>query len=382
LERARDLLRHRDQKSLNKHELEHQIAAWEQRAQRQFRVAGRESAAAQSGDDLLAQFGNLQRACGEQLELERRVAGLEAEILSLSRQRETARASLERCEWDLRDLFREAGVADAPAFAEKLAVFEERKSLAQEMQSLDQAIRTRLGDRVNVQEFLAVLAQGDVQGWTEDRARVAADMAQCGLERDQSVREHDLARRRREECELSSDVPSLEAQLESARVQLEECTNRWRVETVAAALLRNTLSDFKLTRQPAVITEAGKSFDRVTSGRYVRLLPQDDQETLLVEMASGETRSLDQLSRGTAEQLYLCLRLAFAREFARRGGALPIVMDDVLVNFDPERSRAVAALLAEFTVDNQVLLFTCHPQTAAIFEDVAPGHTRINLARN
>jgi uncharacterized protein YhaN len=58
---------------------------------------------------------------------------------------------------------------------------------------------------------------------------------------------------------------------------------------------------------------------------------------------------------------------------------LPLVMDDVLVNFDPRRARLAAQTLAEFAAESQVLLFTCHPETAAVFEDVAPDHRRIDL---
>jgi uncharacterized protein YhaN len=49
------------------------------------------------------------------------------------------------------------------------------------------------------------------------------------------------------------------------------------------------------------------------------------------------------------------------------------------VNFDPQRARMVAALLGEFAANNQVLLFTCHPETAALFGSAAPGHVRIDL---
>ena len=49
------------------------------------------------------------------------------------------------------------------------------------------------------------------------------------------------------------------------------------------------------------------------------------------------------LSRGTREQLYLAVRLGLIEEFAQRGTSLPLVLDEILVNFDPERMAAVAA---------------------------------------
>ena len=67
------------------------------------------------------------------------------------------------------------------------------------------------------------------------------------------------------------------------------------------------------------------------------------------------------LSRGTVEQLYLCLRLGLAETFAERAESLPIILDDVLVNFDPGRAASVAEALADTAERHQVLFFTCHP---------------------
>ena len=80
--------------------------------------------------------------------------------------------------------------------------------------------------------------------------------------------------------------------------------------------------------------------------------------------------TIDKLSRGTAEQLYLAVRLGLVREFAQRTAALPIVMDDVLVNFDPTRAERTAVALAEMSEHHQILLFTCHPETAELVRKV------------
>ena len=45
----------------------------------------------------------------------------------------------------------------------------------------------------------------------------------------------------------------------------------------------------------------------------------------------------DRLSRGTAEQLYLALRLGLVDQLGEVGSGLPVLMDDVLVNFSPDR---------------------------------------------
>jgi uncharacterized protein YhaN len=85
------------------------------------------------------------------------------------------------------------------------------------------------------------------------------------------------------------------------------------------------------------------------------------------------------LSRGTREQLYLAVRLGLIEEFAQRGTSLPLVLDEVLVNFDPDRMAAVARELARFAEHHQVLLFTCHPEVAQRVRDNAPRAAAIQM---
>ena len=67
------------------------------------------------------------------------------------------------------------------------------------------------------------------------------------------------------------------------------------------------------------------------------------------------------MSRGVREQLFLSLRLALAAYYARRGAPLPLILDDVLVNFDMERAKAAGQVLRDFAAaGHQMLIFTCH----------------------
>jgi len=83
-------------------------------------------------------------------------------------------------------------------------------------------------------------------------------------------------------------------------------------------------------------------------------------------------KEIGELSRGTAEQLYISIRFGFIQEFSKKSESLPIIMDEVLVNFDPLRSRAAAQAILEISREHQVLFFTCRPETAALFRDLDP----------
>ncbi|HQI27784.1 MAG TPA: hypothetical protein PLT20_06840 [Sedimentisphaerales bacterium] len=64
-------------------------------------------------------------------------------------------------------------------------------------------------------------------------------------------------------------------------------------------------------------------------------------------------------------------RLALADSYARRGKSLPLVLDDVLVNFDTQRAKAAATVLRDFAAaGHQLLVFTCHEHVARLFQSL------------
>jgi len=94
-------------------------------------------------------------------------------------------------------------------------------------------------------------------------------------------------------------------------------------------------------------------------------------EELLVDNHDGETIPVDKLSRGTREAVYLSLRMALVGAYARRGAVIPMVLDDVLVNFDGRRTRAAAEVLYDFSRNGyQIMMFTCHDHMRDLFHEL------------
>ena len=58
---------------------------------------------------------------------------------------------------------------------------------------------------------------------------------------------------------------------------------------------------------------------------------------------------------------------------------LPVIVDEVLVNFDPVRARRAAEAFVKLAEQTQVMVFTCHPWIADLFEEVAGKHRVISL---
>ena len=96
----------------------------------------------------------------------------------------------------------------------------------------------------------------------------------------------------------------------------------------------------------------------VTGGHYVDLeVSPADLSIKLVDVA-GARCNADQVSHGTMEQVYLLLRLALAQLLSDRDETAPMVLDDVTVQSDDDRTVGILTLLSEQAAQRQVILFT------------------------
>jgi uncharacterized protein YhaN len=181
---------------------------------------------------------------------------------------------------------------------------------------------------------------------------------------------------------LDSDEQASRLRAEKAVLveQLSETARRWATLTVARTLLDKAQRKYEEERQPDVLRNAQEFFSTVTGGRYDRLISPLGSQVITAVAPDGSSKATNQLSRGTEDQLYLALRFGLIRAFGARSAHLPVIVDDILVNFDPERAQRAAAAFVELAQTNQVLVFTCHPETVDHFRNASKALHVIDLS--
>jgi uncharacterized protein YhaN len=104
---------------------------------------------------------------------------------------------------------------------------------------------------------------------------------------------------------------------------------------------------------------------------------QDDGQGVLVGMRAGtrELVAVDRMSDGTADQLYLALRLASLERYLQHKEPVPFVVDDILIQFDNQRSVATLEALAELSQRTQVIFFTHHEHLLDLAREHLPEGT-------
>lgn len=140
------------------------------------------------------------------------------------------------------------------------------------------------------------------------------------------------------------------------------------------------LRRYRETHQSAMLQQASQAFASITCGAYRSLstLPEKQRETLIALPTAGGSKSVTHMSKGTAMQLYLALRIAGYHEFIAQREALPFVADDILETFDDARSAATFRLLHQLSAKGQVIYLTHHEHLCALAHAVCGGDVRIH----
>ncbi|MFC1642637.1 AAA family ATPase [Myxococcota bacterium] len=137
--------------------------------------------------------------------------------------------------------------------------------------------------------------------------------------------------------------------------------------TIARLILEEQMERYRQDHQTPVLRRAGELFAKLTLGSFSGLRDEVDDKgkPVLLGVRPDKTEvSVEGMSDGTRDQLFLALRLATIELQRDQQDPLPFVVDDILVGFDDERSKACLEVLAELAQKRQVLVFTHHSMVA------------------
>lgn len=225
-----------------------------------------------------------------------------------------------------------------------------------------------------------------VEGDTAAGLRAAADVAaseleSVGQEYDVLVAEHAALDGRLGAQGRDATMARGRQRLEGLLGEAFSAADRYLVDALAVRLIDQARERFERERQPEVVRVAQDVFASITDGRYTGVRVPFGTEAITVVSAGGDVLTTAHLSRGAAEQLYLALRVGLIESFGAQGPHLPVLMDDIVVNYDRERVQGAAAAVAALAQRRQVVFFTCHPATAEALTARVSGARVIELTR-
>ncbi|HZJ58596.1 MAG TPA: AAA family ATPase [Clostridia bacterium] len=188
-------------------------------------------------------------------------------------------------------------------------------------------------------------------------------MGERGAKLDELDGVKEAIRKLRDDLERLGAVENLtlgQRQIDSGKAELKVLADQYAVNMTSAFLLREAEKNLLEGMKDSVMKSAGIIFNRMTGGHYHGILPSEpllESDFQAVPDGDGESQTIDMLSRGTREQLYLSVRLSRIMDIKP---CLPIIIDDSFANFDSIHLNQSIDILSELAKTHQIFILTCH----------------------
>lgn len=222
-------------------------------------------------------------------------------------------------------------------------LLEEVRAFAPDVETADQA-------RAAVD---AALRRRETASQTADRVRTLERARWETGGETAALRERAAALAAREEALGGCDA--LEARVQQLEDRRQTLLDRERALTLALEALEAAQRTLETAYGPRLTAPAGAILRTLTRGQLDGLVLEEGRVLLVREAATGLTRPLSSMSRGTQDQVWLALRLALSALLLPP--ETPLLLDDALLTFDADRTAAALTQLRQ--AGRQVLLFTC-----------------------
>lgn len=162
-----------------------------------------------------------------------------------------------------------------------------------------------------------------------------------------------------EQLELSNDHSTAIYQYQMEVDTLQQQAESWAILKVAQTALAQAKLNYQVNHLEAVLQHTSSFFQTLTTGRYRQVFAPKENESFEVEGNDYIRYTINKLSQGTVDQLYVSLRLAISVVMSERY-KMPLMMDDAFVHFDETRTNNMLAIVKQLAEQQQVIIFTCN----------------------
>jgi uncharacterized protein YhaN len=171
-----------------------------------------------------------------------------------------------------------------------------------------------------------------------------------------------------------------EAQL--ALAEMQHLSERYMQIHLAASVLRKSIERYREQHQGPVVKRTGELFQRLTLNSFCGLKTDyqgSSDQPILMGLRTPDSTGIPTtgMSDGTRDQLYLALRLASLERYIEQSSPIPLILDDILINFDDDRSKATLEILGELGQKTQILFLTHHPRLVELAQAAVPNENLI-----
>lgn len=286
---------------------------------------------------------------------------------------------------ELEALVREAGCTAVEELPEAERRSAERARLEELREQLD-ADLDRLSRSVPREEFVAACRLSSVERLEEEAARLRHERDELTRRREAQSQTIGEMLERQKAMNGGAAAADLQADLKAKLASVAPLAERYARLRLAEFLLRKTLEEYSRKHKDPVLERAASVFEELTCGRFqgLEVDASESEKPVLKGVRAGTDRTLVDvagMSTGTRDQLFLALRIATLEIYFETHPPIPVMVDDILVMFDDERSAAALRVLQRLARSTQVLYFTHHQHLLEVAAAAVPQANVVRLER-
>ncbi|MCA9089717.1 MAG: AAA family ATPase [Planctomycetaceae bacterium] len=308
---------------------------------------------------------------------------LTSQIVEAKSELSDAESTLMNVMEELQELMRVSKLQASEELEPLIANLEKHKSIQDRIDRCRESL-TGLARGQGLDDFIVRVQSENADDLPQRKAHLEAskETMNANLQEVQSLLEG--LNRQKKELEKAGDAAAdFRQQAESVAATLRQDASRYIRLRLAAHFLRNQIEQFREENQGPLLERSGQVFKQMTRDAFDGLAAEFNDEDIPVIVGrreNGANVPVDGMSDGSRDQLYLALRLAAMERYLEEHEPMPLILDDLLITFDNERTKAIIPQLVNLSKRTQVFLFTHHEHLVDICHETV-GKDRFTLHR-
>ena len=279
--------------------------------------------------------------------------------------------AISRIETRMNAMCIEAGISNHDDLPQAERRSDNRRRIETGLQSLDERL-LQLSGGATVDDFIKEALQVDPDSTGGEISLLEEEIDR--LNREKSQLDQTIGKERNELSKMdgSARAAELAEDIQIKMGRLENDIEQYARLKIASKVLSRAIERYRDKSQGPILNRATALFRQITLGSFegVRAEFDDNGQPVLVGIRPGGSGivTVDGMSDGTADQLYLALRLAGLEDYLDKNEPVPFIVDDILIKFDDERAAAALQILADISRKTQVIFFTHHRHLVELAE--------------
>lgn len=271
----------------------------------------------------------------------------------------------------LAPLMAAAGVEEVTALGRAIERSDERRAVEGKIQSAEQDL-TQAADGLSLEDLRRESESVGADELKAELDRLAAASREVVDQIASLSNEFGAQKIAFDSLDGTDQAARAEAQRQEAIAAMADAAERYLRLQTAARLLKWSIEKFRETKQGPMLSKASTIFNGLTMDSFSRLLvdSEGDAPRLFGVRPSGEQVDVTGMSEGSRDQLYLALRLAALELQVEQGFTMPLIADDLFINFDDRRTAAGLKVLGDLSRSMQVVFLTHHDHLVPLAREV------------